>query len=88
MNHTITPDLIRAALTHLSANLPRDDWARIGMAIKSEYPDDTGFALFDQWSSTADSYSVASTKSTWKSLKASGGALLGLLIDLLGAGCM
>jgi putative DNA primase/helicase len=80
MNHTITPELIRAALTHLSANLPRDDWARIGMAIKSEYPDDTGFALFDQWSSTADSYSVASTKSTWKSLKASGGVTVGTLL--------
>jgi putative DNA primase/helicase len=80
MNHTITPELIRAALTHLPANLPRDDWARIGMAIKSEYPDDTGFALFDQWSSTADSYSVASTKSTWKSLKASGGVTVGTLL--------
>jgi putative DNA primase/helicase len=80
MNHTITPELVRAALTHLSANLPRDDWARIGMAIKSEYPDDTGFALFDHWSSTADSYSSASAKSTWRSIKPSGGVAIGTLL--------
>jgi putative DNA primase/helicase len=80
MNHTITPELIRAALTHLSANLPRDDWARIGMAIKSEYPDDTGFALFDQWSSTADGYSATSAKGTWKSIKPGGGVTIATLL--------
>jgi putative DNA primase/helicase len=80
MNHTITPELIRAALTHLSANLPRDDWARIGMAIKSEYPDDTGFSLFDQWSSTAEGYSAASAKATWKSIKPGGGVSIGTLL--------
>jgi putative DNA primase/helicase len=80
MNHTITPELVRTALTHLSANLPRDDWARIGMAIKSEYPDETGFALFDQWSSTADGYSAASAKSTWKSIKPGGGVTIGTLL--------
>jgi putative DNA primase/helicase len=80
MNNTITPELIRAALTHLSANLPRDDWARIGMAIKSEYPDDTGFALFDQWSSTADRYSAASVKATWKSIKPGGGVTIATLL--------
>jgi putative DNA primase/helicase len=76
----ITPELIRAALTHLSANLPREDWTRIGMAIKSEYTDETGFALFDQWSSTADSYSAASAKATWKSIKPGGGVTIATLL--------
>jgi putative DNA primase/helicase len=80
MSSAITPELIRAALTHLSANLPRDDWARIGMAIKSEYPDDTGFALFDQWSSTEDGYSAASAKATWKSIKPGGGVTIATLL--------
>ena len=80
MNHPITPDVVRAALTHLPANLPRDDWVRIGMAIKSECPDDTGFALFDQWSSTADGYSAASAKSTWKSIKPGGGVTIATLL--------
>jgi putative DNA primase/helicase len=77
---SITPELIRAALTHLPANLPRDDWARIGMAIKSEYPDDTGFALFDQWSSTAEGYSATSAKSTWDSIKSGGGVTVATLL--------
>ncbi len=80
MTNTITPELIRVALTHLSAKLPRDDWARIGMAIKSEFADDTGFALFDQWSSTAEGYSAASAKATWKSIKPGGGVTIATLI--------
>jgi putative DNA primase/helicase len=80
MNHPITPDVVRAALGHLPANLPRDGWARIGMAIKSEYPDDTGFALFNQWSSTADGYSAVSAKSTWKSIKPGGGVTIATLL--------
>ena len=47
---TITPDLLRAALAFVPAALPRDEWARVGMAIKSEYPDGVGFDLFDAWS--------------------------------------
>ncbi len=58
MKNNITPDLIRAALHHIPANLPRDEWARVAMAIKSEYPDETGRDLFTEWSETADSYNA------------------------------
>ena len=44
--NNITPELICAALLHISANLSRDEWARIGMAINSEFPDETGRTLF------------------------------------------
>ena len=44
--NTPTPELIRAALTHIPANVDRDAWARVGMAIKSEFPDDVGRDLF------------------------------------------
>jgi putative DNA primase/helicase len=80
MNQAISPELIRSALSYLPANLPRDEWARIGMAIKSEFADDAGFALFDQWSGTADGYSAASAKATWKSIKPSGGVAIGTLL--------
>ena len=30
---TITPELLRNALGFVPANLPRDEWARVGMAI-------------------------------------------------------
>jgi putative DNA primase/helicase len=80
MKTTVTPELIRAALLHISANVPRDEWARIGMAIKSEYPDETGRDLFTSWSATADSFDTKAALSTWKSIKASGGVSIATLL--------
>lgn len=73
-------DTIRAALASIPADLPRDEWARIGMAIKSEHPDDDGFALFDQWSATAEGYSRTGTQSTWRSIQAGGGVTIATLL--------
>ena len=75
-----TPELLRAALAYIPANQPRDEWARVGMAIKSEYPDTTGFDLFDQWSATAaDCYSPTDARDTWRSIKAVGGVTVATL---------
>ena len=86
MSHTqtnITTVLIRAALTHIPANLQRDEWARVAMAIKSEYPDATGFDLFDQWSaSDPDRYNAKDVKATWRSIKAGGGVGIATLLHL------
>ena len=79
---TITPELIRAALAHIPANLSRDEWARVAMAIKSEYPDDTGRGLFDAWSATADGYDTSATASTWRSVKAGGGVTVATLLHI------
>ncbi len=75
----ITPELASDALAVIPANLSRDDWARIGAAIKSEFPDDTGFTLFDDWSQSSEGYNPKATWDTWKSLKASGGVTIGTL---------
>jgi putative DNA primase/helicase len=81
MNHTpTTPELIRAALGYLSPNIPRTEWARVGMAIKSEYSGDDGLALFDEWSMRGDSYDAKAVRSTWKSIKPSGGVTIATLI--------
>jgi putative DNA primase/helicase len=74
-----TPELARAALAHVPANLPRDDWARIGAAIKNEFPDSAGFDLFDTWSQSSEGYDAKATAQTWKSLKASGKTTIGTL---------
>jgi putative DNA primase/helicase len=78
----ITPDLIRAALAHVPASLARDEWARVGMAIKSEFPDATGQDLFEAWSATADGHDPRATRSTWRSIKAGGGVGIGTLLHL------
>lgn len=77
------PELCRAALSHIPASLPRDEWARVAMAIKSEFPNETGFDLFDQWSQTdPDHYNAHGTKSTWNSVKAGGKVGIATLFHL------
>lgn len=82
MTTPITPELIRAALAHIPASLPRDEWARVAMAIKSEYPDDTGRGLFEAWSATAEGHDASATRSTWRSIKAGGGVTVATLLHI------
>lgn len=71
-------DRIRSALSYIPATMARAEWARIGMAIKSELGDD-GFDLFEDWSLSVDGISLSDIKSTWKSIKPSaGGKSVGL----------
>lgn len=78
---TITPVLLRDALSYIPSNLPRDEWARLGMAIKSEYPDDTGLQLFMDWSqSSGGTFDEAAVKSTWRSIKAGGSVKVNTLL--------
>lgn len=78
-----TPEQIREALAYIPAAMPRDEWAKLAMAIKSEFPDATGFDLFDSWSQTdPDGYNVASVRDTWRSVKAGGGIGIGTLFHL------
>lgn len=80
--NNITPELVRSALQFIPANLPRDDWSRVGMAIKSEFPDGTGCDLFTDWSATSDGFDTKATISTWRSIKAGGGVGIGTLLHL------
>ena len=83
MKNNITPELVRAALGFISPMLPRDEWARVAMAIKSEYPDSTGFDLFESWSQEAgEAYSATDTRDTWRSIKGAGRVGIGTLIHM------
>ena len=79
---TLTIETARAMLSHLSPDLPRDDWVRVGMALKSEFTDGDGFELFNAWSSKAQKYTEAAARSTWRSIKAGGGVTAGTLVSL------
>lgn len=82
MTHHHTHETTRQALAHIPANLPRDEWARVGMAIKSEFPDEAGFDLFAQWSETAPGFKASDCRTAWKSFKAGGSVTMGSLIHL------
>ena len=48
---------IERILSHLDPSMGRGDWIRIGMALHHETEgDDTGFALWDEWSSRGYNY--------------------------------
>jgi antirestriction protein ArdC/phage/plasmid primase-like uncharacterized protein len=76
----------RVALSHITADLPRDEWARMAMAIKSEFPDDAGFALFDEWSQGGQSYNAPSVRSTWSSIASAGFVTIATLVREAQAG--
>jgi putative DNA primase/helicase len=82
MTHHHTLESTRQALAHIPANLPRDEWAKVGMAIKSEFPDEGGYALFFEWSATAPDFSASDCRTAWKSFKAGGSVTMGSLIHL------
>jgi putative DNA primase/helicase len=69
-HQALTPADIWSMLSAIDAH-DRDDWLRIGMALKSELGDD-GFSLFDDWSQTADNYQASAVRSTWRSYRGSG----------------
>lgn len=85
----VTIDDIRTALVFIDPNLIRwsdveVSWAKIGMAIKSEFPDESGFDLFNEWSEGGSNYSKSSVRSTWNSIKSGGGVSIGTLLGLAG----
>lgn len=79
----ISPELIRAALSYVPASLPRDEWARVAMGIKSEFPDTVGLDLFDGWSATdGDRYDKKSVRATWRSVKSGGGVGIATVLKM------
>ena len=52
------------------------------MALKSELSEDSGFALFDEWSRGADNYKARAARDTWRSVKPGGGVTIATLMRL------
>lgn len=76
----LTEEEIAEALTYVPADCSREEWVRIGMAIKSELGAG-GYALWDDWSKTAGSkYNLKDARDTWKSIKPAGGITIATLI--------
>ncbi|MGF6610640.1 putative DNA primase/helicase [Paraburkholderia sp. WSM4175] len=72
---------IEAALAAIPPDIEREQWWRIGAALKHELGD-AGFDVFEAWSRGAQSYVAADTRDTWRSLNASGGITIGTLFQM------
>lgn len=76
----LTENEIAEALSYLDARCDREQWVRIGMAIKAELGN-AGFDLWNDWSKTAaDKYDNRAARDTWKSIKPAGGVTIATLI--------
>lgn len=76
MNHS--PETISEALSYVPSE-DRETWCRMGMAVRDELGDE-GFALWDSWSQSADSYNAADARTVWRSFKPGGGITIATLI--------
>ena len=80
---------VQAALKYIDPNMEREDWVKVGMAIKSEFEsedDDDALGLFDDWSQGGDSYKEEDTLSTWQSIDPEGGINIGKLFSMAKSG--
>lgn len=75
----LTLDDVDSALRFVSPD-NRDEWVRVGMAIKSEFGDG-GFDTWDSWSKQGSTYNAATAQTVWRSFKA-GGTGIGSLVFL------
>lgn len=72
-------DQVWSALQYVSPDEPRNEWAKMGMALKAEFGQ-SGFDLFDTWSQGSDKYKPRDCRSAWRSFKVGGGIGIGSLI--------
>lgn len=68
-------------LAVLDPGMPREEWARIGMAIKAEFGED-GFDAWNAWSEGGASYTLRAARETWRSISGHGGVGFGTLVHL------
>lgn len=68
---------IESAISFVPA-IDRDVWVEVGMAVKSELGD-SGFDIWDRWSSQESSYNENDAKAVWKSISPAGAITVGTL---------
>ena len=76
-NFTTSLHQVEHALTFIDP-AGRDAWINCGMGIKAEFGE-SGFDIWDRWSSTADNYSARAAAASWKSFTSDGGINIGTL---------
>lgn len=60
-------------------NLSYEQWLKVGMAIKSQYPGPEGLALWDEWSQKGARYKFGECSSRWKGFSDFGQIRMGTL---------
>lgn len=78
-----TIERARSALNFIDASCERGQWVKVGQSIHSEWPDDRGLSLWDEWSKPASNYvSEKETRSVWGGFKQGGGHTIAALYGI------
>ena len=72
---------IRDMLEYINPDeLTYDEWLQVGLAIHSQFPDDLGFGLWDEWSKPGDRYDPKECVVRWNGFDQGGDVRIGTLI--------
>ena len=61
-------------------NLTYDEWVRVGMAIKTQYPGEDGLKVWDEWSQQGKRYRKNECYTRWRGLSEFGRVRIGTII--------
>lgn len=80
IEQTIPEEQLTRMLQHIDPDsLSYEQWLRIGQAINSQYPDDTGLSLWDTWSQRGDRYKDNECRVRWRGFDPAGAVRAGTL---------
>jgi KaiC/GvpD/RAD55 family RecA-like ATPase len=81
----LTVEKMQELLSYLDPSMGRDPWIRVGMALHHETEgDDTGFDLWDEWSSGGHNYpSTEALRGQWHSFKPTPGKRLTTMASVI-----
>lgn len=72
---------VESALTYISPDVDNQTWVMVGMSIKEEFGE-SGFAIWDKWSSQGSKYNKYEMKMRWRSFGRRDGVTIGTLFFL------
>lgn len=77
---TIPPEQVVRLLSSVNPNeIEYEEWLRIGMAIKSQYPGEDGLHMWDEWSSHGDRYEPRECVTRWNAFSETGATRMATL---------
>ena len=75
-----TPERARSALAYLDPGCSNHEWVRLGQAIHAEWPDETGFGVWRDWSADGANHAgEADCRNRWRTFKQGGGVTISAL---------
>lgn len=73
---------VQKALSYISSDICRDDWLRVLIALKSEFPEYESKTLAENWSQESNKFNQKDFNDTWRSIQAEGAIKIATLFHM------